>query len=173
MQRGILDKYGVELIGAKLPSINKAEDRELFKQAMAEIGLKTPPSGTAESMEDAMRIHQEIGRFPLIIRPAFTLGGSGGGIAYNMEEYEDIVAGGLAASVTNQVGAIYRSESSHCKGAGNWNPSSSRADGKRLSSSAVNFITDANSVCLGLGDAPCNCADSSWAPFQPKHMFLK
>ena len=103
LQKGILDKHGVELIGAKLPSINKAEDRELFKNAMADIGLKTPPSGTAESMEDAMRIHQEIGRFPLIIRPAFTLGGSGGGIAYNMEEYEDIVSGGLAASVTNQV----------------------------------------------------------------------
>lgn len=103
VQQGILDKYGVELIGAKLPSINKAEDRELFKQAMAEIGLKTPASGTAESMEDAYRIHKEIGRFPLIIRPAFTLGGSGGGIAYNMEEFKEIVSGGLAASLTNQV----------------------------------------------------------------------
>lgn len=103
MQQGILDKYGVELIGAKLPSINKAEDRELFKCAMKDIGLKTPPSGTAETWEDAIRIHEQIGKFPLIIRPAFTLGGSGGGIAYNMEEYEDIVKGGLAASVTSQV----------------------------------------------------------------------
>ncbi len=67
---------GVELIGAKLPSINKAEDRELFKNAMADIGLKTPPSGIAESMEDALAIHKEIGAFPLIIRPAFTLGGT-------------------------------------------------------------------------------------------------
>ena len=103
LQQGILDKYGVELIGAKLPSINKAEDRELFKNAMADIGLKTPPSGTAETMEDALRIHEEIGKFPLIIRPAFTLGGSGGGIAYNMEEFQEIVSGGLAASLTNQV----------------------------------------------------------------------
>ena len=103
VQQGILDKYGVELIGAKLPSINKAEDRELFKCAMKDIGLKTPPSGTAETWEDAIRIHEQIGKFPLIIRPAFTLGGSGGGIAYNMEEYEDIVKGGLAASVTSQV----------------------------------------------------------------------
>lgn len=94
----------MELIGAKLPSINKAEDRELFKNAMADIGLKTPASGVAETWEDALRIHEEIGRFPLIIRPAFTLGGSGGGIAYNMEEYQEIVTGGLAASVTSQVG---------------------------------------------------------------------
>ena len=94
----------MELIGAKLPSINKAEDRELFKNAMADIGLKTPPSGIAETMEDALRIHEEIGKFPLIIRPAFTLGGSGGGIAYNMEEYHDIITSGLAASPTSQVG---------------------------------------------------------------------
>lgn len=103
VQMGILDKYGVELIGAKLPSINKAEDRELFKNAMADIGLKTPPSGIAETMDDALRIHAEIGKFPLIIRPAFTLGGSGGGIAYNMEEYHDIITSGLAASPTSQV----------------------------------------------------------------------
>lgn len=103
MQQGILDKYGVELIGAKLPSINKAEDRELFKNAMADIGLKTPPSGIAETMEDALRIHKEIGAFPLIIRPAFTLGGSGGGIAYNMEEYHEIITSGLSASPTTQV----------------------------------------------------------------------
>ena len=99
----MLDKYNVELIGAKLPSINKAEDRELFKNAMADIGLKTPPSGIAETMDDALRIHEEIGKFPLIIRPAFTLGGSGGGIAYNMEEYHEIITSGLAASPTSQV----------------------------------------------------------------------
>jgi carbamoyl-phosphate synthase large subunit len=103
LQQGILDKYGVELIGAKLPSINKAEDRELFKNAMADIGLKTPPSGIAETMDDALRIHKEIGAFPLIIRPAFTLGGSGGGIAYNMEEYHEIITSGLSASPTTQV----------------------------------------------------------------------
>lgn len=101
---GILDKYNVELIGAKLPSINKAEDRELFKQAMAKIGLKTPPSGTISSWGEALGVLEMIGKFPLIIRPAFTLGGTGGGIAYNMDEYQEIVNAGLNASVTNQVG---------------------------------------------------------------------
>ena len=100
---GILDKYNVELIGAKLPSINKAEDRELFKQAMAKIGLKTPPSGTISSWSEAIGVLDMIGKFPLIIRPAFTLGGTGGGIAYNMDEYQEIVNAGLNASVTNQV----------------------------------------------------------------------
>ncbi|KAK9835186.1 hypothetical protein WJX81_004384 [Elliptochloris bilobata] len=102
-ETGLLEKYGVELIGAKLPSINKAEDRELFKQAMKKIGLKTPPSGTVETWEDALKLIEEIGKFPLIIRPAFTLGGTGGGIAYNMDEYHEIVHAGLAASLTNQV----------------------------------------------------------------------
>jgi hypothetical protein len=87
-ESGILEKHGVELIGAKLPSIDRAEDRELFKQAMTRIGLKTPPSGTASSVEEAIKIAGEIGRFPLIIRPAFTLGGTGGGISYNMEEFK-------------------------------------------------------------------------------------
>ena len=100
---GILDKYNVELIGAKLPSINKAEDRELFKQAMAKIGLKTPTSGTISSWSEAIDVLDLIGKFPLIIRPAFTLGGTGGGIAYNMDEYQEIVNAGLNASVTNQV----------------------------------------------------------------------
>ena len=103
LQMGILDKYNVELIGAKLPSINKAEDRELFKQAMAKIGLKTPPSGTISSWDEAKDVLDMIGKFPLIIRPAFTLGGTGGGIAYNMDEYQEIVNAGLNASVTNQV----------------------------------------------------------------------
>lgn len=103
VQMGILDKYNVELIGAKLPSINKAEDRELFKQAMVKIGLKTPPSGTISSWNEAIEVLDMIGKFPLIIRPAFTLGGTGGGIAYNMDEYQEIVNAGLNASVTNQV----------------------------------------------------------------------
>lgn len=103
MQSGILDKYGVELIGAKLPSIDRAEDRELFKQAMTRIGLKTPPSGTASNIEEALVIAAEIGRFPLIIRPAFTLGGTGGGISYNMEEFKAQVQAGIDASMTKQV----------------------------------------------------------------------
>ena len=102
-EEGVLDKHGVELIGAKLDAINKAEDRELFKQAMEKIGLKTPPSGTANSWDEAVKIADDIGSFPLIIRPAFTLGGSGGGIAYNMEEYKTIVTSGLNASTTTQV----------------------------------------------------------------------
>eukprot|EP00891_Asterochloris_glomerata_P005508 jgi/Astpho2/5508/fgenesh1_pm.00079_%23_1_t len=102
-EMGILDKYNCELIGAKLPSIDKAEDRELFKQAMVKIGLKTPTSGTATSFQEALQVADKIGKFPLIIRPAFTLGGTGGGIAYNMDEYQEIVNAGLTASVTKQV----------------------------------------------------------------------
>lgn len=164
-QNGVLDKYNVELLGAKLPSINRAEDRSLFKDAMKKIGLKTPSSGIANTWEEALQVHQmcnpsggppsqcgpqhdhlpfslcphpasgslaffgpptafplhnsaadgclsevvvagqvhkQIGRFPLIIRPAFTLGGTGGGIAYNMEEYEMIINQGLDASLTSQ-----------------------------------------------------------------------
>ena len=100
---GILEKHGVELIGAKLDAINKAEDRQLFKEAMEKIGLKTPPSGTANTWDEAIKIADYIGSFPLIIRPAFTLGGSGGGIAYNMEEFKNIVTSGLNASSTTQV----------------------------------------------------------------------
>ena len=103
-ESGILAKYGVELIGAKLPSIDKAEDRELFKLAMADIGLSTPESGTATSLEEARAVAAAIGgKFPLIIRPAFTLGGTGGGIAYNADEFAEIVAAGVAASLTSQV----------------------------------------------------------------------
>ena len=100
---GILEKHGVELIGAKLDAINKAEDRQLFKEAMEKIGLKTPPSGTANTWDEAIKIADYIGSFPLIIRPAFTLGGSGGGIAYNMEEFKTIITSGLNASSTTQV----------------------------------------------------------------------
>ncbi|KAK1357791.1 Carbamoyl-phosphate synthase (glutamine-hydrolyzing) [Heracleum sosnowskyi] len=102
-ESGALEKYGVELIGAKLDAIKKAEDRDLFKQAMKNIGLKTPPSGTGTTLEECIEIASTIGDFPLIIRPAFTLGGSGGGIAYNKEEFEAICKSGLAASVTSQV----------------------------------------------------------------------
>lgn len=100
---GALDRYGVELIGAKLEAIKRAEDRDLFKRAMAAIGLKTPPSGIGNTMEECAAIADEIGEFPLIIRPAFTLGGTGGGIAYNKAEFEDICQKGLAASLTSQV----------------------------------------------------------------------
>ena len=102
-ESGALDKYGVELIGAKLEAIKKAEDRDLFKQAMKNIGIKTPPSGIGTTLEECIEIAGEIGEFPLIIRPAFTLGGTGGGIAYNKEEFEAICKAGLAASVTTQV----------------------------------------------------------------------
>jgi carbamoyl-phosphate synthase large subunit len=100
---GVLEKYGVELIGAKLPAIEKAEDRLLFKQAMEKIGVPMCPSGIANNLEEAKAIAREIGSYPLIIRPAFTLGGTGGGIAYNQEEYEQISASGIDASPVNQI----------------------------------------------------------------------
>lgn len=102
-ETGVLEKYNIELIGAKLEAIKKAEDRDLFKQAMKNIGLKTPPSGIGNKLEECIEIANEIGEFPLIIRPAFTLGGTGGGIAYNKEEFEAICKAGLAASLTSQV----------------------------------------------------------------------
>ena len=100
---GVLEKYGVELIGAKLPAIEKAEDRLLFKQAMEKIGVPMCPSGIANNLEEAKAIAKEIGSYPLIIRPAFTLGGTGGGIAYNQEEYEQIATSGIEASPMNQI----------------------------------------------------------------------
>jgi len=99
---GVLEKHGVELIGAKREAIRTAEDRELFKQAMSEIGLESPRSEVARSFEDAVRIQQDVG-YPTIIRPSFTLGGSGGGIAYNREEFEEIVKRGLELSPTREV----------------------------------------------------------------------
>lgn len=100
---GVLDRYGVELIGAKLPAIEMAEDRKLFKEAMQRIGVAVCPSGLANTLEEAQAIAHEIGVYPLIIRPAFTLGGSGGGIAYNQEEFEEIAAAGLDASPVSQI----------------------------------------------------------------------
>jgi carbamoyl-phosphate synthase large subunit len=101
-EEGILEKYGVRMIGANQEAIRKAEDRELFKEAMARIGLDLPRSGLAYSMEEAKRVAAEIG-FPLIIRPSFTLGGTGGGIAYNREEFETIVASGLQNSMISEI----------------------------------------------------------------------
>ena len=101
-ESGVLDKYSVELIGAKLPAIQKAEDRALFKDAMVKIGLEVPQSGIAHTVQEALALVQEIG-FPAIIRPAFTLGGTGGGIAYNIEEYEKMVTAGLALSPISEL----------------------------------------------------------------------
>ncbi|WNZ23140.1 carbamoyl-phosphate synthase large subunit [Leptolyngbya sp. NK1-12] len=102
-KNGTLEKYGVELIGAKLPAIEMAEDRKLFKEAMERIGVGVCPSGLAETMAEAKEIAQQIGSYPLIIRPAFTLGGTGGGIAYNQEEFEEIAQSGLDASPVSQI----------------------------------------------------------------------
>ena len=101
-EAGVLDKYGVELIGAKVEAIKKAEDRELFKEAMLRIGLEVPKSGVAHTLEEAMEVLEEVG-LPAIIRPAFTLGGEGGGVAYNVEEFKEIVRKGLAASPVSEV----------------------------------------------------------------------
>ncbi len=102
-KNGVLDKYGVELIGAKLPAIEMAEDRLLFKEAMARIGVAVCPSGIANNLEEAKAIAQQIGSYPLIIRPAFTMGGTGGGISYNQEEYEEMAQGGIDASPVSQI----------------------------------------------------------------------
>ncbi len=100
---GVLEKYGVELIGAKLPAIEKAEDRKLFNEAMAKIGVAVCPSGTASTLEEAKAIAQKIGTYPLIIRPGFTMGGTGGGIAYNQEEFEEMAQVGIDASPVSQI----------------------------------------------------------------------
>lgn len=100
---GILSRYKVEMIGAKADVIRRAEDRELFKETMQKIGLDLPKSGSAHSMEEAKFIAAKIGTFPLIIRPGFTLGGTGGGIAHDEAEFEAIVARGLAASMNSEV----------------------------------------------------------------------
>jgi carbamoyl-phosphate synthase large subunit len=102
VKHGVLEKYGVELIGASKEAIDTAEDRDLFRKAMIEIGLEVPHSAVAHNMDEARAIQAEIG-FPTIIRPSFTLGGSGGGIAYNSEEFEAIVERGLDLSPTNEV----------------------------------------------------------------------
>src|SRR5271166_4781447 len=98
---GILDKYGVELIGAKLEAIKKAEDRLLFKDAMTRIGLDVPRSALVNNLRDGTDFATKIG-FPVIIRPSFTLGGSGGGIAYNREEMMEILSRGLDLSPVHE-----------------------------------------------------------------------
>jgi len=102
VKHGVLERYGVELIGASKEAIDTAEDRDLFRKAMIEIGLEVPHSAVAHNMDEARAIQAEIG-FPTIIRPSFTLGGSGGGIAYNSDEFEAIVERGLDLSPTNEV----------------------------------------------------------------------
>ena len=102
-RNGALVRHSVKLIGANAQAIAKGEDRQLFKEAMLRIGLDVPRSGIAHSFVDASRVAQEIGSFPLIIRPAFTLGGSGGGIAYNRDELEEISERGLALSPVSEV----------------------------------------------------------------------
>ena len=101
-KHGVLDKFSVEMIGANADAIDKAEDRERFDKAMKAIGLSTPNSGIAHSMEEATQVADRFG-FPCIIRPSFTMGGSGGGIAYNREEFETICRRGLDLSPTNEL----------------------------------------------------------------------
>src|SRR5512143_3115497 len=101
-REGVLQKYGVEMIGAKKEAIDKAEDREKFKNAMTKIGLESPRSALAHSLEEALQVQAMVG-FPTVIRPSFTLGGTGGGIAYNMEEFDTICERGLDASPTQEL----------------------------------------------------------------------
>jgi carbamoyl-phosphate synthase large subunit len=100
---GVLQKHGVEMIGAKAEAIEKGEDRLKFKQAMQKIGLDLPLSGVAHTVEEAREVARTIGRFPVIIRPAYTLGGTGGGIAYNREEFDAMAQGGIEASPVSEI----------------------------------------------------------------------
>ena len=102
-ESGVLEKHGVQMIGANAEAIKKGEDRQLFKEAMEKIGLDMPLSGTAHTMAEAQDVAAKIGTFPLIIRPAFTMGGTGGGIGYNREEFEEIVKRGLDLSPVSEV----------------------------------------------------------------------
>jgi len=102
VREGVLEKHGVQMIGATREAIDMAEDREKFRVAMTEIGLKTPRAFIAHSVEEAWQGQSQIG-FPTIIRPSFTMGGSGGGIAYNREEFDEIIRRGLSLSPTNEV----------------------------------------------------------------------
>ena len=102
-RQGILEKYGVEMIGAKADAIERGEDRQMFKDLMLSIGLDVPISGTGHNPEESRQIAEKIGRFPLIIRPAFTLGGTGGGIAYNREEFDEMAKRGLELSPVSEI----------------------------------------------------------------------
>ena len=101
-KRGILEKHSVEMIGATREAIDNAEDREKFDNCMKELGLETPRSGFAHSMEDAWKVYKDIG-LPCVIRPSFTMGGTGGGIAYNLKEFEEICMNGLKLSPTKEL----------------------------------------------------------------------
>ncbi len=100
---GVLEKYAVEMIGAKADAIEKGENRQIFKDLMLAIGLDVPISGTAHTLEEARAVAEKIGRYPLIIRPAYTLGGTGGGIGYNRDEYEEIAKRGIDLSPINEI----------------------------------------------------------------------
>ncbi|HWD19927.1 MAG TPA: carbamoyl-phosphate synthase large subunit [Verrucomicrobiae bacterium] len=102
-KRGTLEKYGVEMIGAKADAIERGENRQIFKDLMLTIGLDVPISGTAHNLEEARSVAEKIGKFPLIIRPAYTLGGTGGGIAYNREEFEPMAKRGIELSPVSEV----------------------------------------------------------------------
>src|ERR1700744_2237955 len=102
-KNGALERHDVEMIGAKPEAIHKGEDRFAFKELMLQIGLHVPISGVAHNMDEARAVAKKIGRFPLIIRPAFTLGGTGGGIGYNQEEFEAIAKGGIELSPVNEI----------------------------------------------------------------------
>ena len=100
---GKLDELGIEMIGANADAIERGEDRQAFKDAMLRIGLDVPSSGVAHTLDEALEIAEQIGSFPLIIRPAYTLGGTGGGIAYNRDEYEEMIKRGLDLSPVTEV----------------------------------------------------------------------
>ncbi len=100
---GVLEKLGIEMIGAKADAIEKGEDRQIFKDLMLEIGLDVPISGTAHNMEECWAVAEKIGRYPLIIRPAYTLGGTGGGIAYNREEFAEMAKRGIDLSPVSEI----------------------------------------------------------------------
>jgi carbamoyl-phosphate synthase large subunit len=103
VRNGVLDRLGVEMIGAKADAIERGEDRQVFKDLMVSIGLDVPVSGTAHTLVEAQAVAERIGRFPVIIRPAFTLGGTGGGIAYNREEFEELAKRGIDLSPVSEI----------------------------------------------------------------------
>jgi carbamoyl-phosphate synthase large subunit len=102
-RNGALERHGIEMIGANARAIERGEDRQIFKDLMIKIGLDVPVSGTAHNAEEARAVAERIGKFPLIIRPAYTLGGTGGGIAYNREEFDDIAKRGLELSPVSEI----------------------------------------------------------------------
>src|SRR5580765_4427101 len=102
VQHGVLEKYGVEMIGARADVIDKAEDRQKFKDAMIKIGLDVPRSGVVHSLAEAQTVREQVG-LPCVLRPSFTLGGTGGGIAYNREEFNELIARGLELSPVGEV----------------------------------------------------------------------